>query len=122
MDLKNNIEQREYLKSNLESINIVASAVLGTKINLQIEEKTNWQKVTYFSLLDSTNRRTECGIMKSAFKNVYIENFGMWWNENGVIIDLHFQYELIDGGRNGASFCTIKIEDGLVSVLDKNAD
>ena len=119
MDLKNNIdEQREYLKSNLESINIVASAVLGTRINLKVKEKTNWQKVTYFSLLDSTNRRAECGIMKSAFKNVYIENFGMWWNENGVIIDLHFQYELIDGGRNGASFCTIKVENGLVRVLD----
>ena len=119
MDLKNNIdEQREYLKSNLESINIVASAVLGTRINLKVKEKTNWQKVTYFSLLDSTNRRAECGIMKSAFKNIYIENFGMWWNENGVIIDLHFQYELIDGGRNGASFCTIKVENGLVSVLD----
>ena len=38
MDLKNNIEeQREYLKNNLENINIVTSAVLGTKINLQID-------------------------------------------------------------------------------------
>lgn len=119
MDLKNDVEeQREYLKNNLENINVVASAVLGTKVNLKIEEKTNWQKSIYFSLLDSTNRRVECGIMKSAFKNVYIENFGMWWNENGVIIDLHFKYELIDGGSNGASFCKIKVEDGLVSVLD----
>lgn len=119
MDLKNNVEdQREYLKNNLENINVVASAVLGTKVNLKIEEKTNWQKIIYFSLLDSTNRRVECGIMKSAFKNVYIENFGMWWNENGVIIDLHFKYKHIDGGSNGASFCKIKVEDGLVSVLE----
>lgn len=119
MDLKNNVdEQREFLKNNIENINIVASAVLGTKVNLKIEEKTNWQKITYFSLLDSTNRRAECGIMKAAFKNVYIENFGMWWNEKEVIIDLHFKYEHIDMGRNGSSFCKIKVEDGLVSVLN----
>lgn len=119
MDLKNNVdEQREYLKNNLENINIVASAVLGTKINLEVKEKANWQKITYFSLLDSRNRREECGIMKDAFKNVYIENFGMWWNEKGVIIDLHFKYEHIDCGSNGVSFCKIKVEDGLVSVLD----
>ena len=119
MDLKNNIDnQREYLKNNIANINIVASAVIGTKVNLEIVEKTNYQKLTYFSLLDSTNRREECGIMKAAFKNVYIENFGMWWDENGVIIDLHFQYEHIDMGRNGASFCKIKVKDGLVSVLN----
>ncbi len=118
MDLKNNIdEQREFLKNHLENINIVASAVLGTKVNLKIEEKINWRKI-YLSLLDSTNRRAECGIMKGAFKNVYIENFGMWWGENGVIINLHFQHEHIDGGSNGASFCKIKVEDELVSVLD----
>ena len=123
MDLKNNIdEQRKYLTDNLENINIVASAVLGTKTSLQIEEKTNRQKETYFSLLDSTNRRVECGIMKSAFKSVHIESFGVWWDENIVIINLNFQYELINGGRNGASFCTIKVENGLVSVLDQNAD
>lgn len=119
MDLKNNVdEQREYLKNNLDNINIVASAVLGVKVNLVIKEKTDWRKATYFSLLDEINRRTECGIMKVAFKNVYIENFGMWWNEKGVIIDLHFQYEHITGGSNGASFCRINVENGLVSVLD----
>lgn len=119
MDLKNNVdEKREYLKNNLENVNVVISAILGTKVNLKIEEKINWQKITYFSLLDSTNRRTECGIMKAAFNNVYIEDFGMWWDDKGVIIDLHFKYEHIDGGSNGASFCKIKVEDGLVSVLD----
>ena len=118
MDLKNNVdEQREYLRNHLENINIVASAVLGTKINLEIKEKTNWQKITYFSLLDSTNRRTECGIMKAAFKNVYIENFGMWWNEKGVIIDLKFKYDHIDMGHNAASFCLIKVEDNFVNIL-----
>ena len=119
MDLKNNVdEQREYLKSNLENINIVASAVLSTKVNLKIEEKTNWQKITYLSLLDSKNRNEECGIMKAAFENVYIESFGIWWSEKGVIINLHFKYEHINGGSNGALFCKIKVENGLVSILD----
>lgn len=42
--------------------------------------------------------------MKPVFKNIYTKGFGMWWNENGVIIDLYFQYEHIDGGSNGAPF------------------
>ena len=119
MDLKRNAdEQREYLENHLENINVIISAILGIKINLEVKEKTNWRNDTYFSLLDSTNRRTECGIMKAAYKNVYIESFGMWWNENGVTIDLHYQYEHIDGGSNGASFCKIKIENELVSLFE----
>ena len=38
MDLKNNVDdQRAYLKNNLENINIVISAILGTKVNLKIK-------------------------------------------------------------------------------------
>lgn len=119
MDLKNNVdEQRSYLKNNLENINVVVSAILGTKVNLKIEEKTDYQKNTYFSLLDSKNRKAECGIMKAAFKNVYIESFGMWWGEKGVIIDLNFRYDHIDMGHNSATFCTIKVKDNFVSVLN----
>ena len=105
MDLKNNVDdQRAYLKNNLGNINIVISAIIGTKVNLKIEERKDYQKNTWFSLLDSKNRKAECGIMKTALKNVYIETGGMWWNENGVIIDLYFQYEHIDGCSNGAPF------------------
>ena len=119
MDLKNNVdEQRSYLKNNLENINVVVSAILGTKINLKIEEGTDYKKNTYFSLLDSKNRKAECGIMKAAFKNVYIESSGMWWGEKGVIIDLNFRYDHIDMGHNSATLCTIKVEDNFVSVLN----
>ena len=55
--------------------------------------------------------------MAKAFKKVIIENFGMWWQENGVVMDLQFNYELNDGGTNGVKFCTIGIEDGLVKII-----
>ena len=118
MDLKNNVdEQRTYLKNNLENINIVVSAILGTKVNLKIGEKLDYQKNTYFSLLDSKNRKAECGIMEATLKNVYIETGGMWWSEKGVIIDFKFSYDHINGGSNGMSFCHIKIENNFVSIL-----
>ena len=118
MDLKNTLDaKRAYLKNNLENINIVISAILGIKINLKIEERRDYQKNTYFSLLDSKNRKAECGIMKTALKNVYIETGGMWWNEKGLIIDFEFRYDHINGGSNGMLFCSIKIEDNFVSVL-----
>ena len=54
--------------------------------------------------------------MAKAFKEVAIENFGMWWQENGVVMDLQFSYEHINGGTNGAKFCTINIEDDLIKI------
>ena len=118
MDLKYNVDdQRAYLKNNLENINIIISAILGIKINLKIEERKDYQKNTYFSLLDSKNRKAECGIMEAALKNVYIETSSMWWNEKGLIIDFSFKYDYINGASNGMSFCHIKIENNFVSVL-----
>ena len=55
--------------------------------------------------------------MAKAYKKVIIENFGMWWNENGVAMNLQFSYEHIDGGTNGAKFCTISIIDDLVKII-----
>ena len=55
--------------------------------------------------------------MAKAFKKVIIENFGMWWQDNGVVMDLQFNYELNDGGTNGVKFCTIYIEDNLVKIM-----
>ena len=55
--------------------------------------------------------------MAKAFKKVTIKNFGMWWKENGVIMDLQFSYEHNDGGTNGAKFCTIYIVDDLVTII-----
>lgn len=118
MDLKNNVvEQREYLERNLEKVNVIVSAVLGTTVKLQIREHTNnYTKETYFELVDDYNFRDKCGIMAKAFTEVTIENFGMWWRDNGVCMDLQFEYKHIDGGSNGAKFCTIEIVDDFVKI------
>lgn len=114
---KNNVEnQRSLLQEHLNDINTVVSAKLGIKINLEIEEKTDYRKQTIFNLIDNRNLKSQCGIMENVFKNVYIETFGMWWDEDGVCFELDFRYEYIDGGRNGAHFCTMQIKNNLIKM------
>ena len=118
MDYKNNIEnQRKLLQKHLEAINTVVSAKLGIKVNLRIKESKDYRSQIFFSLIDDRNIKEECGVMASVFRNVYIKTFSIWWQENGVIIDLDFKYEYIDGGSNGGHFCTIQIENDLLKLL-----
>ena len=118
MNLKNDIsEQKEYLEKNLEQLNTVVSAILGYKTELKIIQDKNYRGEVYFKISDNRNIREQCGAMAKAFKKVIIENFGMWWQDNGVVMDLQFNYEHIDGGTNGAKFCTIGIVDDLVTII-----
>ena len=117
MNLKDDIaEQREYLENNLEQLNIVVSAILGYKTDLFITDIKSGNTI-YYKIIDDRNIKEKCGAMAKAFKKVTIENFGMWWQDNGVVMDLQFNYELNDGGTNGAKFCTIYIEDNLVKIM-----
>ena len=117
MDLKNNIEeQKAYLEKNLEQLNTVVSAILGYKTDLFIKDIKSGNTI-YYKIIDDRNIKEKCGAMAKAFKKVTVENFGMWWKENGVIMDLQFSYEHNDGGTNGAKFCTIYIEDYLVKII-----
>ena len=117
MSLKDDIaEQREYLEKNLEQLNTVVSAILGYKTELFIKDIKS-ENTIYYKIIDDRNIKEKCGAMAKAFKKVTIENFGMWWKENGVIMDLQFSYEHNDGGTNGAKFCTIYIEDYLVKII-----
>ena len=117
MDLKNNIEeQKVYLEKNLEQLNTVVSAILGYKTDLFITDIKSGNTI-YYKIIDDRNIKEKCGAMAKAFKKVTIENFGMWWKENGVVMDLQFNYEHNDGGTNGAKFCTIYIEDNLVKIM-----
>ena len=118
MDLKNNIEeQKAYLERNLEQLNTVVSAILGYKTELKIIQDKNYRGEVYYKIIDDRNIKEKCGAMAKAFKKVTIENFGMWWKENGVIMDLQFSYEHNDGGTNGAKFCTIYIDDNLIKIM-----
>ena len=117
MNLKDDIaEQKEYLEKNLEQLNTVVSAILGYKTDLFINDIKSGNTI-YYRIIDDRNIKEKCGAMAKAFKKVTMENFGMWWKENGVIMDLQFSYEHNDGGTNGAKFCTIYIEDGLVKII-----
>lgn len=117
MSLKNNIdEQREYLQRNLDRLNTVVSAVLGIRTHLKIEERTDYRKQTHFEIIDNRNIRDCCGVMAKAFQEVTISNFGIWWDDEGVCFDLHFNYVHIGGGSNGAEFCRINIIDDFVKI------
>ena len=118
MSLKDDIaEQREYLEKNLEQLNTVVSAILGYKTKLDIIKDENYRGEVYYKICDNRDIKEKCGAMAKAFKKVTIENFGMWWKENGVIMDLQFSYEHNDGGTNGVKFCTINIEDDLIKIM-----
>ena len=117
MSLKDDIEeQKAYLERNLEQLNTVVSAILGYKTDIFITDIKSGNTI-YYKIIDDRNIKEKCGAMAKAFKKVTIENFGMWWKENGVIMDLQFSYEHNDGGTNGAKFCTIYIEDNLVKIM-----
>ncbi len=117
MSLKYNIDkQREYLERNLKALNTVVSAVLGIGVCLQIKEQTDYRKQTYFKLIDDRNIRDCCGVMAKAFKEVTISNFGIWWSDEGVCFDLHFNYVHLSGGSNGAEFCRIDIINDFVTI------
>ena len=117
MSLKDDIaEQREYLEKNLEQLNTVVSAILGYKTDLFITDIKSGNTI-YYKIIDDRNIKEKCGAMAKAFKKVTIENFGMWWQDNGVVMDLQFNYKLDDGGTNGVKFCTISIEDDLVKIM-----
>ena len=118
MNLKDNIaEQKEYLEMHTEQLNTVVSAILGYRTRLKVTEHTQGNR-TYFKVVDDRNLREKCGVMAKAFRNVTISNFGMWWFEDGVAMDLHFNYEHLNGGTNGAEFCSINIINGLVTIRE----
>lgn len=117
MSLKDNIEeQKAYLEKNLEQLNTVVSAILGYRTDLFIKEIKQGDK-TYFKIIDDRNIRNKCGAMTKAFNKIIIENFGMWWTEDGVCMDLQFSYENIDGGSNGIRFCTLNIVNDLITII-----
>ena len=115
MDLKNIDEQRKFLKRNLDTINKVVTAYIGARVNLKITEKTHYRTV-YFDLVDNNNFADYCGIMRRAWKEVHINTFHLWWNEDGCDLVMHFRYEHINGGHNGAEFCRICVMDDFVTI------
>lgn len=117
MDFKNVNDQREFLKRNLSKINIVTSAYLGARVNLKLNERKTYRNETYFKLIDNSNFRDCCGVMSKAWKEVIIDTFDIWWEEDAAILSMHFSYEHINGGHNGAEFCRLRVYDDFVTII-----
>lgn len=110
-------KKRKLLENNLSKINDFLSKKLEIKTNLQIIENTSYRNETYFTMIDKTNIREMCGVMRYAFENVYISTFNIWFDDDleSATLDFHFCYEHIDGGENGAHFCMVIVENGNIA-------
>jgi hypothetical protein len=115
MDLKKIDDRREFLKRNLDTINTVVTAMIGVRTDLKVVEKT-MRGETYFKLEDNKNYARFCGVMRHAWREVNIETFNIWWNEDGCELVLHFSYEHINGGHNGAEFGRIDVMEDFVTI------
>lgn len=115
MSLNSIEEKKEFLQRNLDKINTVVGAYIGARVDLKVIEKQTWRE-TYLILEDNHNFADLCGIMNRAWKEVTIDTFNIWWYEEGCQLIMHFSYEHIDGGHNGAEFCRINVEDDFVTI------
>ena len=102
-------EQKTFLEQHLTKINEVISEYLEVDVNLQIQERRTYRGERYLKLIDDKNFCNDCGIMSRAWKKVVIDTFNIWWEPDGAILDMHFSYEHIDGGSNGARFCNVEV-------------
>lgn len=116
MNFKNIDEQREFLQRNLDKINTVVGAYIGIRVNLEVEERKTYRNEIYFKLIDDSNFRDYCGIMSKAWKEVIIDTFDIWWEKDAAVLSMHFSYEHINGGHNGAEFCRLRVYDDFVMI------
>lgn len=108
-------EKKEFLTRNLDKINTVVTALIGARVRLSIvEKKTAWE--VYLKLEDNHNFASLCGVMSKAWKEVNIDTFNIWWNEEGAELEMYFTYEHIDGGHNRAEFARIMVEEDFVTI------
>lgn len=115
MGFKTIEQQKEFLQRHLDTINTVVTAYIGARVNLRIVEKTTIRE-THLKLEDNNNFAKCCGIMSRAWKEVHIDTFNVFWTEDGCQLVMHFSYEHICGGHNGAEFCRINVEDDFVTI------
>ena len=111
MSYKNNIDmQKEVLERNIQRLNELLSDKLGYKVHLQLEVKNDRALRTCYKLYDNTNIRDLCGAIKYAFKEVTIGSWGIYWDDDYVVINFHYFYTHPQGGSNGAELCSVLIE------------
>lgn len=118
MNYKNDVvAQREFLEKHIVGLNELLSKKLGIKVHLQLEEKKDYAKRTYYKLYDDTNLRDLCGVVKYAFKEITIGTWGIYWHDDYVVIDFHYFYTHPRGGSNGVELCDVLIKGDEITII-----
>ena len=118
MSYKNDvIAQREFLERNLEGLDELLSQKLGIQVHLQLQEKTSWNGKISYKLYDDTNLRDLCGVVKYAFEEITIGTWGIYWNDDDVIINFYYFYTHPGGGSNGTDLCHVLIKDDTITII-----
>ena len=120
MDFKRDYNaQKEFLEKNLNNISTVVGAILGIKVNFELKKYETSHGV-FFELSDPRNIKQYCGIMEKAFNEVKIQSVNIFIDgdelNKHMVIYFDFVYEHIDIGHNGAHFCTVEINNDIISV------
>ena len=109
--------QREFLEKNIKGLNEVLSLKLGIKVHLQLEEKKDWCGRIYYNLHDYTNLRDLCGVVKFAFDEITIGTWGIYWNDDYVVLSFNYFYHHPRGGSNSTELCYVLIENDEVTIM-----
>lgn len=118
-----NEQKAEFMKKfDIDTLNIIVSAYLGTDIKLKIICDTNivngFQKSLHYSLEDKHNLRDECGLWRFAVKEIHLETFCFFISLNDetqeieASFELHFIYTHTEGGSNGCKACSMYTRNG----------
>ena len=118
MNYKNDaVMQKDFLERNLDGLNDLLSQKLGIQVKLNLEEKKDCRGRIYYNLHDYTNIRDLCGVAKFAFKEIIIGTWGIYWNEDYVVLNFHYFYTHPSGGSNGCELCSVVIRDEEMSII-----
>ena len=118
MNYKNDVvAQKEFFNKNIKELNEMLSLKLGIKVHLQLEEKKDWRGSVYYILHDYTNLRDLCGVAKFAFEEITIGSWGIYWQEDYVVINFHYYYTHPSGGSNGTELCIVSISDDKITII-----
>lgn len=118
MNYVNNVgAQRKCLEDNLNDINDLLSQKLGVRVSLRIIERKGFAGEIFYELQDDTNLRELCGVAKYAFETITIGSWGIYWNDDDVVISFNYYYTHPSGGSNGTRLCAIRIKDNNVDII-----
>ena len=118
MSYKNDfVAQKELLEKNIKGLNEVLSLKLCIKVHLKLEEKKDGYGRVYYDLHDYANLRDLCGVAKFAFETITIGSWGIYWEDDDVVIKFNYYYTHPGGGSNATELCYVRIKDDDITII-----